>query len=103
MLTVFSDLHCPWAYVFTIRMRRARAAVGRPPVAWRCWPLELVNDRGTPWETVSQEVPVLTQLEPDRPGSTVFAELGAFAASVQNPARIGEIRRVCSGGIDPID
>lgn len=65
MLTVFSDLHCPWAYVFTIRLRRARAAVGQPPVAWRCWPLELVNERGTPWETLSQEIPVLTQLEPD--------------------------------------
>ena len=65
MLTVFSDLHCPWAYVFSIRLRRARTAVGEPPVAWRCWPLELVNDRGTPWETISQEIPVLTQLEPD--------------------------------------
>ena len=65
MLTVFSDLHCPWAYVFSIRLRRARTAVGEPPVAWHCWPLELVNDRGTPWETISQEIPVLTQLEPD--------------------------------------
>ena len=65
MLTVFSDLHCPWAYVFSIRLRRARAAVGQPPVAWRSWPLELVNQRGTPWDTLSQEIPVLTQLEPD--------------------------------------
>jgi predicted DsbA family dithiol-disulfide isomerase len=65
VLTVFSDLHCPWAYVFSIRLRRARAGVGRPPVAWRCWPLELVNERGTPWDTVTQEIPVLTQLEPD--------------------------------------
>ena len=65
MLTVFSDLHCPWAYVFAIRLRRAREEVGRPPVAWRCWPLELVNRRGTPWDTLSQEIPVLAQLEPD--------------------------------------
>jgi predicted DsbA family dithiol-disulfide isomerase len=65
VLTVFSDLHCPWAYVFSIRLRRHRAAVGQPPVAWRCWPLELVNQRGTPWDTVSQEIPVLAQLEPD--------------------------------------
>jgi predicted DsbA family dithiol-disulfide isomerase len=65
VLTVFSDLHCPWAYVFSIRLRRARAGVGEPPVAWRCWPLELVNQRGTPWQTLSQEIPVLTQLEPD--------------------------------------
>jgi predicted DsbA family dithiol-disulfide isomerase len=65
VLTVFSDLHCPWAYVFSIRMRRARVAVGRPPVAWRCWPLELINRRGTPWQSLSQEVPVLAQLEPD--------------------------------------
>jgi predicted DsbA family dithiol-disulfide isomerase len=65
VLTVFSDLHCPWAYLFSIRLRRARNGVGDPPVAWRCWPLELVNERGTPWETVSKEIPVLTQLEPD--------------------------------------
>lgn len=65
MLTVFSDLYCPWAYVFSIRLRRARAGVGQPPVAWRCWPLELVNERGTPWDSLSQEIPVLTQLEPD--------------------------------------
>jgi predicted DsbA family dithiol-disulfide isomerase len=65
VLTVFSDLHCPWAYVFSIRLRRARAAVDQPPVAWRCWPLELVNRRGTPWSSVSLEIPVLAQLEPD--------------------------------------
>jgi predicted DsbA family dithiol-disulfide isomerase len=65
VLTVFSDLHCPWAYLFSIRLRRARTGVSDPPVAWRCWPLELVNERGTPWATVSQEIPVLTQLEPD--------------------------------------
>jgi predicted DsbA family dithiol-disulfide isomerase len=65
VLTVFSDLHCPWAYLFSIRLRRARDGAGRPPVAWRCWPLELVNERGTPWATLSQEIPVLTQLEPD--------------------------------------
>jgi predicted DsbA family dithiol-disulfide isomerase len=65
VLTVFSDLHCPWAYLFSIRLRRARTAVGQPPVAWRCWPLELVNQRGTPWGTTSQEIPVLAQLEPD--------------------------------------
>ena len=65
MLTVFSDLHCPWAYVISIRLRRARAGAGRPAEPWRCWPLELVNERGTPWETVTQEIPVLTQLEPD--------------------------------------
>jgi hypothetical protein len=51
--------------VFSIRLRRARAGVDQPPVAWRCWPLELVNERGTPWESLSQEIPVLAQLEPD--------------------------------------
>jgi predicted DsbA family dithiol-disulfide isomerase len=65
LLTVFSDLHCPWAYVFSIRLRRHRAALGAPPVAWRCWPLELVNERGTTWSTLSSEIPVLAQLEPD--------------------------------------
>jgi predicted DsbA family dithiol-disulfide isomerase len=66
MLTVFSDLHCPWAYVFSIRLRRALAALADPPpVRWRSWPLELVNERGTPWATVTAEIPALAQLEPD--------------------------------------
>jgi predicted DsbA family dithiol-disulfide isomerase len=66
MLTVFSDLHCPWAYMFSIRLRRARARLGRPvPVQWRAWPLELVNRRGTPWDVVSREITALAQHEPD--------------------------------------
>ena len=78
MLTVFSDLHCPWAYVFSIRLRRARAAVGQPPVAWRCWPLELVNERGTPWATQWRSSRSVYSSEPGDPGA--------------DPARAGPFR-----------
>ena len=67
MLTVFSDLHCPWAYVFTFAALRPRAAFGQPPVAWRCGPLEAgqTRRRHPLGEVLSQEIPALTQLEPD--------------------------------------
>ena len=65
MLTVYSDLNCPWAYLFSIRLRRTLERQARPAqVQWRSWPLELVNERGTPWSIVSSEIPVVAQLEP---------------------------------------
>ncbi len=62
----WSDLHCPWSHVAAIRLRRALAHLNAPArVHWRCWPLELVNRRGTPRTTIEAERPVLAQLEPD--------------------------------------
>ena len=62
----WSELHCPFAHVTAIRLRRALAELDLPMrVHWRCWPLELVNRRGTPFTAVEAERPVLAQLEPD--------------------------------------
>ena len=66
VLEVASDIHCPWAYVCVLRLRRARDALGLD-VALRhlYWPLELVNRRGAPRHILDAEIPVLAQLEPD--------------------------------------
>jgi predicted DsbA family dithiol-disulfide isomerase len=62
----WSDIHCPWSHVASIRLRRALAVLDtQARVHWRCWPLEVINRRGTPRAIVESERPVLAQLEPD--------------------------------------
>jgi predicted DsbA family dithiol-disulfide isomerase len=73
VLEVASDIHCPWAYVCVLRLRRARDALGLDVTLRHLyWPLELVNQRGAPRRILDAEMPVLAQLEPDE-----FAAWGA--------------------------
>lgn len=65
-VTIWSDLHCPWSYVAVHRLRAARDAMGLDVVFdQRPWPLEWVNERGTPRRTVETEMIVLAAHEPD--------------------------------------
>ncbi|MDQ3709126.1 MAG: DsbA family protein [Actinomycetota bacterium] len=63
-VTIYSDIHCPWATLAVHRLRRARDANGLDVVFDpRAWPLELVNSQGTPRDTVETETAVLAQHE----------------------------------------
>jgi predicted DsbA family dithiol-disulfide isomerase len=63
-VTIYSDIHCPWATLTVHRLRRARDANGLDVVFDpRAWPLELVNSHGTPRDTVETETAVLAQHE----------------------------------------
>jgi predicted DsbA family dithiol-disulfide isomerase len=65
-VTIWSDIHCPWATTVVHRLRRARVASGLAVVFdQRPWPLELVNQRGTPRQVVVPETAVLANHEPD--------------------------------------
>jgi predicted DsbA family dithiol-disulfide isomerase len=65
-VTVWSDIHCPWAAVAVHRLRRAREDAGLDVVFdQRPWPLEFVNGTGTPIRIVPFEVAVLSNHEPD--------------------------------------
>ncbi|MET8854095.1 DsbA family protein [Amycolatopsis sp. NPDC004625] len=65
-IEIWSDLHCPWALIAVHRLRRARERLGADVVfVPRAWPLEWVNDRGTPRDIVSVEVAALASHEPD--------------------------------------
>jgi predicted DsbA family dithiol-disulfide isomerase len=66
MVTIWSDIHCPWAFVATHRLRKARDE-HRPDVVidQRPWPLEWVNGEGTPRGIVTQETAVLANHEPE--------------------------------------
>lgn len=65
-IEIWSDIHCPWALIAVHRLRQARARL-RADVALvpRAWPLEWVNDRGTPHDIVTTETAVLASHEPD--------------------------------------
>lgn len=65
-VTIWSDVHCPWAAVTVHRLRAARDASGTDVVFdQRPWPLELVNGQGTPRHILANEVPVLASQEED--------------------------------------
>lgn len=65
-VTVWSDVHCPWATVIVHRLRAARDSSGADVVFdQRPWPLEWVNQQGTPRHIVVPEAAVLANHEPD--------------------------------------
>ncbi|MGI8575264.1 MAG: DsbA family oxidoreductase [Egibacteraceae bacterium] len=66
VVTVWSDLHCPWATVAIHRLRAARDRHDLPVVFdQRPWPLEWVNEQGAPRQIVEPESHVLADHEPD--------------------------------------
>lgn len=90
VVKIYSDLACPWALVAVHRLRRARddhklEVVFDP----RPWPLEWVNQSGTPRTVVDAEAAVLAGHEPDLFGryageswpSTLLAAFEAVAAA----------------------
>jgi predicted DsbA family dithiol-disulfide isomerase len=64
-VSVWSDIHCPWA---TLAVHRLRAVRDRDQLDvvfdQRAWPLEFVNGHGTP-RLVVQETAALAQHEPE--------------------------------------
>jgi predicted DsbA family dithiol-disulfide isomerase len=64
-VTIWSDIHCPWAGAIVHRLRTAREEHGLDVLLDpRPWPLELVNSQGTPHDIVTTEIAVLAQHEP---------------------------------------
>ncbi len=66
VITMWSDLHCPWAYVAALRLHRMRDGLGADGVLFdlRAWPLELVNQGPTPEHQLRAEAVAAAQLEP---------------------------------------
>lgn len=66
VIEVWSDIHCPWATTAIHRLLRARDRHGLDVVFDpRPWPLEWVNERGTPRHIVEPETAVLANHEPE--------------------------------------
>lgn len=65
-IDVWSDIHCPWAFIAVHRLRAARDKHGLDVVfAPRAWPLEWVNRQGTPRGIVTTETAALASHEPE--------------------------------------
>jgi predicted DsbA family dithiol-disulfide isomerase len=63
---IWSDIHCPWAFVTVHRLRAARDRHHLDVTfQLRAWPLEWVNKRGTPRSIVTTETAALASHEPE--------------------------------------
>jgi predicted DsbA family dithiol-disulfide isomerase len=67
-IELYSDIHCPWAYMALYRLRRVWPDYrGRVRVQFRSLSLELKNHRPTPLPVLRVEVPLMQQQEPELP------------------------------------
>lgn len=67
-LELYSDLHCPYAYLTIFRLRKLRDEYrGRIRIEHKSLALEYVNKRSTPRGILLQETPVLLLEEPEIP------------------------------------
>ncbi len=65
---LYSDVHCPYAYLTAYRLRRLLPEYrGRVEVVFRSLALEYVNRQPTPKPILDNETPVLMLEEPDIP------------------------------------
>jgi predicted DsbA family dithiol-disulfide isomerase len=66
VVTIWSDVHCPWATTAIHRLRRARERDGLDvEFRLRAWPLELVNGEVDGRDALLLEVGVLSTYEPE--------------------------------------
>ena len=66
MITIWSDIHCPWAYVAILRVHRMRAHLGAESLIFdlRSYPRELADPDPISAAGVQREAVALAQLEP---------------------------------------
>jgi predicted DsbA family dithiol-disulfide isomerase len=67
-IELYSDVHCPWAYMALYRLRLIWPEYrGRVRIVFRSLSLELKNLRPTPKPILDQEIPLIAQQQPDIP------------------------------------
>ncbi|MGI8826611.1 MAG: DsbA family oxidoreductase [Chloroflexota bacterium] len=65
---LYSDIHCPWAYLSLYRLRKIWPEYReRVRISFRALSLELKNERSTPKPTVDIETTLMNLQEPDLP------------------------------------
>jgi len=81
MITIWSDIHCPWAYVAILRLHRMRDHLGADHLIFdlRSYPRELAAGEEINAETAKRDVVALAQLEP-----TAFSALRSEAWPTTN-------------------
>lgn len=67
-IDLYSDVHCPYAYLTAYRLRKLRDEyAGKITIVRRSLALEYVNRRPTPKNIINAETPILMLEEPDIP------------------------------------
>jgi predicted DsbA family dithiol-disulfide isomerase len=81
MITIWSDIHCPWAYVALLRLHHMRDHLGADQLIFdlRSYQREPVAGTAINAETAKREVVALAQLEP-----TAFSALRSDAWPTSN-------------------
>jgi predicted DsbA family dithiol-disulfide isomerase len=67
VVTLYSDIACPWAHVAVSRLWRTRAELGLEDEVrfdHQAFPLEVFNERPTPYRVLAAEIPVAGAIEP---------------------------------------
>jgi predicted DsbA family dithiol-disulfide isomerase len=68
-IEIYSDIHCPWAYLAIYRLRQVWPEyAGRVQLVWRALSLEYINRQGTPKPVLDAEIDLLRgRVEPGLP------------------------------------
>jgi predicted DsbA family dithiol-disulfide isomerase len=67
-IAIWSDIGCPWAHLAVHRLHETRRRLGLVDAVTfehRPFPLELFNERVTPWRTLAAEIPVVGARDPE--------------------------------------
>jgi len=68
IIQLYSDVHCPYAYLTAYRLRKLRNEYrGTITIEYKSLALEYVNKRPTPKQILDNETPILMLEEPDIP------------------------------------
>ncbi|HLJ67281.1 MAG TPA: DsbA family protein [Chloroflexota bacterium] len=82
-IELYSDIHCPWAYMAIFRLRVVWPDYqGRVRVVFRSLALELKNRRPTPKPILDQEIPLMAEQQPDLPIRLWHAPEWKFVATL---------------------
>jgi predicted DsbA family dithiol-disulfide isomerase len=82
-IALYSDVHCPYAYVTAYRLRQLRDEYrGKVTISYKSLALEYVNRRPTPKPILDNETPILMLEEPDIPYQPWHAPLSEWPVTM---------------------
>lgn len=82
-IALYSDVHCPYAYVTAYRLRQLREEYrGRITISYKSLALEYVNRRATPKPILDNETPILMLEEPEIPYQPWHAPLSEWPVTM---------------------
>src|SRR5215207_6884948 len=83
MIALYSDVHCPYAYVTAYRLRQLREEYrGRITISYKSLALEYINRRPSPKHILDNETPILMLEEPEIPYQPWHAPLSAWPVTM---------------------